>query len=99
MVEIENILLTHPAIKEIALVPLPHDRLGETACACVVLKPATPTVDLGEMARFLAVHGVAKQFYPESFRLLRTLPRTPSGKIQKFALRELVLEAGPEDRP
>ena len=70
MVEIENILLTHPAIKEIALVPLPHDRLGETACACVVLKPATPTVNLAEMARFLAVHGVAKQFYPESFRLL-----------------------------
>ena len=39
VVEIENILLTHPAIKEVALVPVPHDRLGETACACVVLRP------------------------------------------------------------
>ena len=39
VVEIENILLTHPAIKEIALVALPHDRLGETACACLVLRP------------------------------------------------------------
>ena len=39
VVEIENLLLTHPAIKEIALVPLPHERLGETACACVVLQP------------------------------------------------------------
>ena len=38
VVEIENILLTHPAVKEIALVPVPDDRLGETACACVVLQ-------------------------------------------------------------
>ena len=39
VVEIENLLLTHPAIREVALVPLPHERLGETACACVVLRP------------------------------------------------------------
>ena len=55
VVEIENILLTHPAIKEVALVPLPHDRLGETACACVVLRPAAspvPTVaDIGAVPR------------------------------------------------
>ena len=41
VVEIENLLLTHPAIKEVALVPLPHERLGETACACVVPKPGS----------------------------------------------------------
>lgn len=92
VVEIENILLTHPAIKEIALVPLPHDRLGETACACVVLQPdsaAPPTVP--ELGQFLGKHGVAKQFFPEAVHVMTELPRTPSGKIQKFAVRERVL--------
>lgn len=92
VVEIENVLLAHPAIREIALVPLPHERLGETACACVVLQPgvtAEPTLqDLGE---FLGERGVSKHFYPESIRVMAQLPRTPSGKVQKFSLREQVL--------
>ena len=91
VVEIENILHTHPAIKEIALVPLPHDRLGETACACVVLKPTSSNLTVEEVRRFLGEHGVAKQFFPEAVRLMPHLPRTPSGKIQKFALRDQVL--------
>jgi hypothetical protein len=88
VVEIENILLTHPAIREVALVPVPHDRLGETACACLVLNTAAdqdPTVQ--ELGEFLGRYGVAKQFYPESLRVMEALPRTPSGKIQKFTLR------------
>jgi cyclohexanecarboxylate-CoA ligase len=91
VVEIENILLTHAAIKEIALVPVPHDRLGETACACVVLRPGFSTVTVDELGRYLGEHGVAKQFFPEHVRLLPQLPRTASGKIQKFALRDRVL--------
>jgi cyclohexanecarboxylate-CoA ligase len=92
VVEIENVLLTHPAIREIALVPLPHDRLGETACACVVLHAdvaSEPTLaDLGE---FLGERGVSKHFFPESIRVMAQLPRTPSGKVQKFTLRDRVL--------
>lgn len=92
VVEIENILLTHPAIKEIALVPVPHDRLGETACACVVLQSTDRQVlTLKDLGEFLGRHGVAKQFYPESVHVVDALPRTPSGKIQKFALRTQVL--------
>ena len=92
VVEIENILLTHPAIKEIALVPVPHDRLGETACACVVLQSTEDHVlTVHDLAEFLGRHGVAKHFYPESVLVMDSLPRTPSGKIQKFALRTQVL--------
>jgi cyclohexanecarboxylate-CoA ligase len=92
VVEIENILLTHPAIKEIALVALPHDRLGETACACVVLQPTFASyLTVEELGQFLGRHGVAKQFWPEAIRVMPELPRTPSGKIQKFALRDQVL--------
>ncbi len=91
VVEIENILLTHPAIREIALVPQPHARLGETACACVVLQPTTtsgPTVQ--ELGVFLGQHGVARPFHPEAIRVMDRFPRTPSGKIQKFVLRDQI---------
>ena len=91
VVEIENLLLTHPAIKEVALVPLPHDRLGETACACVVPKRGASVPSIAELGEYLGEHGVAKQFFPESIRPCTDLPRTPSGKIQKFVLRDQVL--------
>jgi cyclohexanecarboxylate-CoA ligase len=92
VIEIENILLTHPAIKEVALVPLPHDRLGETACACLVMQPSAAAVRLTveELGQFLQGHGVAKQFFPEAIHTLAEMPRTPSGKIQKFILRDQV---------
>ena len=89
VVEIENILLTHPAIKEVALVPLPHERLGETACACVVPTPGNEIPTVIEMGAFLAVHGVATQFFPEAVRRCAELPRTPSGKIDRTTLTQL----------
>jgi cyclohexanecarboxylate-CoA ligase len=93
VVEIENLLLTHPTVKEIALVALPHERLGETACACLVVRPGAASPGVAELGSFLAEHGVAKQFFPEAVRVLPDLPRTPSGKIRKFALREQILTA------
>ena len=93
VVEIENLLLTHPAVKEIALVALPHARLGETACACLVVRPGVASPGVAELGSFLAEHRVAKQFFPEAVRVLPDLPRTPSGKIRKFALREQILTA------
>ena len=95
VVEIENILLTHPSIKEVALVPLPHDRLGETACACVVPTRGVTPPSVAELGAYLGERGVAKQFFPESIHPCTDLPRTPSGKIQKFVLRDQVLS---EDR-
>ncbi|WP_270889617.1 AMP-binding protein [Pedococcus sp. 5OH_020] len=91
VVEIENLLLTHPAIREVALVPVPHERLGETACACVVPRSGHDVPTLAELAAFLRERGVATQFFPEGLRSCPDLPRTPSGKIRKFVLREQVL--------
>ena len=90
VVEIENILLTHPSIREVALVPVPNDRLGETACACVVLQADALVPTVADLGVFLAEHGVARQFTPESLEVLAELPRTPSGKIQKFVLRDQI---------
>jgi cyclohexanecarboxylate-CoA ligase len=91
VVEIENILLTHPAIKQVALVPVPHDRLGETACACVVTVPGRDVPTVAELGTFLGARGVATHFFPEAVRPCTDLPRTPSGKIQKFILRDQVV--------
>lgn len=93
VVEIENLLLEHPAISEIALVPVPDDRLGERACACIVPTDGAGELTLADLSEFLSEQGAARQFVPEYLALVRELPRTPSGKIQKFALRELAMAA------
>jgi cyclohexanecarboxylate-CoA ligase len=93
VVEIENLLITHPAVKELAIVPVPDERLGETACACIVLRSGAQPVDVEGLGDFLRGHGVATQFFPESVRFFDELPRTPSGKIQKFALRATITDS------
>ncbi len=93
VVEVENLLLTHPAVKEVALIPIPHERLGETACACIVHQAdVTEHLSVQAIGRFLDEKGVAKQFWPEAVRIMTELPRTPSGKIQKFVLRDRLVE-------
>jgi cyclohexanecarboxylate-CoA ligase len=83
---VENVLFGHPGIREVAIVGIADDRLGERACACVVTTGET-RVDLEELKRFLAEAGVSKHFWPERFREFTRLPRTPSGKVKKSELR------------
>ena len=83
MVEIENLLFKHPAVLSAALVGYPDARLGERGCAFVVLRPGQ-TLDLTTIQAYMSENKVAKQ----RVEILSDLPRTPSGKIQKFALRE-----------
>jgi cyclohexanecarboxylate-CoA ligase len=87
VVEIENLLFKHPAVLSAALVGYPDARLGERGCAFVVLRPGQ-TLDLTTVQAYMAENKVAKQYWPERIEILSDLPRTPSGKIQKFALRE-----------
>jgi cyclohexanecarboxylate-CoA ligase len=84
--EVEALLYTHPKVREIAVVAVPDDRLGERACAVVVPAGSEPT--LAELTDHLAAQGMAKQFWPERLELRSSLPKTASGKIQKVALRE-----------
>ncbi|MDG1197180.1 MAG: AMP-binding protein [Actinomycetota bacterium] len=84
--EIESLILRYPGVDEVAIIGLPDERLGERACA--VVSSSNPTLTLSAISKFLEDLGTAKQFWPEELVLMTEMPRTPSGKIQKFRLRE-----------
>lgn len=88
VVEIEGVLCRHDKIRDIALVAMPDARLGERACAFVVPHPGQ-TISFAELTGFLEKSGVAKPYWPERLEVLDAMPRTPSGKIQKFMLRDM----------
>ncbi|WP_436758945.1 AMP-binding protein [Streptosporangium sp. V21-05] len=90
VVEVEAALLRHRSIKDVAVVGYPDPRLGERACAILVAADpsADPPLTLDDMRGHLAGLGMAKQYWPERLEVVPSLPRTPSGKIQKFALRD-----------
>ena len=94
VVEIEALLYKHPAVLEASLVGYPDERLGERGCAWVVLRPGQ-ALDLAALQAYMNDSKVAKQYWPERVELLDALPRTPSGKIQKFRLRELAAGGAP----
>lgn len=85
--EIESLLYQHPAVAAAAIVGFPDARLGERACAFVALRPGA-TLTLAAVQAYMGECKVAKQYWPERIEIVDELPRTPSGKIQKFALRE-----------
>ena len=85
--EIEQLLHRHPAVRDVAIVAMADERLGERACAFVVLEPGAD-LQFAEMQDHLDSCGVSKTYWPERLELAEALPKTPSGKIQKFLLRE-----------
>jgi cyclohexanecarboxylate-CoA ligase len=88
VVEIEGLLFRHPAVQSVAIVGIPDARLGERACSFVVAKPGQH-FSFEEMIRFLVEQKVARQYMPERLEVVDELPVTPSGKVQKFKLREI----------
>ncbi len=89
VVEIESLLYRHPAVAMAAIVAYPDERLGERACAVVVPKPGQ-SIDLPAIVEFLKAQKVAIQYIPERLIVRDAMPSTPSGKIQKFKLREML---------
>lgn len=85
--EMEDLILRHPAVRQVALIAVPDERLGERACACVVLEEAG-VFGLEQLQRHLREHKVTRQLWPEQVEVMAELPMTPSGKIQKFRIRE-----------
>jgi cyclohexanecarboxylate-CoA ligase len=92
VVEIESLLYRHPAIAMAAIVAYPDERLGERACAVVVLKPGQ-SLDLPSLVGYLKEQKVATQYIPEKLVVRDAMPATPSGKIQKFKLRDMLRDA------
>jgi len=88
VVQVESATYKMPQVAEVAIVAMPDLRLGERACAFVVLRPGA-RLTMKDMRAFLEDEGIAKQFWPERIEILDQMPRTPTGKIQKFALREI----------
>ncbi len=91
VVEVENLLYTHPKVGGVAIVAMADPRLGERACAVVIPREGQ-TVTLAELVGFLEGHQLARQKFPERVELVSEFPMTPSGKVQKYRLRELVAE-------
>jgi fatty-acyl-CoA synthase len=84
-VEVEGILLRHPAIQEVAVVGLPHERWGESPHAFVVLKPGA-SIEEEELRQFARAN-MAHFKAPTGFTFLPELPKTATGKVQKYVLR------------
>jgi non-ribosomal peptide synthetase component E (peptide arylation enzyme) len=81
-----------PAVAEVAVVSVPDERLGEHAAALFRLQEGQELPTLEQVRAHLAEVGLAKQKWPEELRAVDDFPRTPSGKIQKFRLRQQLRE-------
>ena len=95
--EVEDILLQHPKIHDVCVVAMPDERLGERSCAYVVLKAPHHSLSLEEVVAFFSRKRVAKYKYPEHIVVIEKLPRTASGKIQKFLLRKDIMRRLTQD--
>ncbi len=89
---VENVLYEHPDVAIVQIVGMPDPRLQEKACAFISMKEGRIPLTLESMQRFLQEKGIAKQYWPEHVEIVDEFPRTPSGKIQKYRLREIIKE-------
>jgi acyl-CoA synthetase (AMP-forming)/AMP-acid ligase II len=96
--EIEDVLATHPAIADVAIVAMPSRATGEKGCAFVVLRPGR-CIDLAEIRGFLDGAGLARQKFPEHLVFIDELPRVPSGKVSKDVLRARAKAIAAADEP
>jgi len=86
--EIENLILGHPAVQNVACVPVPDPNLGEKMCACVVLKQGL-SLSFGELTDFLKTKEIAKFKLPEKMMVVADFPVSTFGKVSKKALAEM----------
>lgn len=92
--EVEDLLINHPCIAEIAIVGLPDAKTGERACAVIVPKgKSQPKVT--DLAEFLLAKGVAKFKFPEQVVLWDALPKNDAGKVLKHKIRSTLLDNTP----
>ncbi len=86
--EVEQLLAHMEGVAEVAVVAAPDERLGEHGCAFFRMQAGHEAPDLEAVRAHLGAAGLARQKWPEEVRVVDVLPRTASGKVQKFVLRE-----------
>lgn len=89
--EVEDLLLTHPKIYNVAIVGMPDRKMGEKACAFVIPTKGE-TISLDDVTSFLREKQVAMFKLPERLEIVDAFPMTPSGKVQKYVMRNKVAE-------
>ncbi|EEA01848.1 AMP-dependent synthetase and ligase [Burkholderia sp. H160] len=90
--EIEELLLTHPKVRDVAVIGLPDDERGERVCAVVVPHNASDALSFGEMQTFLAERRLMKQKFPEQLEIMASLPRNEAlQKVMKSELRKMLM--------
>ena len=88
--EIEDILYTYPKVAQVSVVAIPDERLGEKTCACIIPKPGSSMTQ--EEVKAFFKDKVAHFKIPDRVELVSEFPTTPSGKIKKNVLREIMAE-------
>jgi cyclohexanecarboxylate-CoA ligase len=88
--EVESVIFDHPDVVNAAVVGIPDERLGERICAVVVTAKDAEPMTVASLAEYLLARGLSRHYLPERVVALPELPMTPSGKIQKFKIREML---------
>ena len=87
--EIENLILSHPSVKNVSCVPVPDPVLGERMCACVLLRE-NARLNFDELKQFLLGKEIAKYKLPERLEIMQDFPLSPFGKVSKKTLTEMI---------
>jgi 2,3-dihydroxybenzoate-AMP ligase len=95
--EIENLILQHPSVQNVACVAMPDPDMGERMCACVILR-GTRSLSLKDLLAFLATKEIAKFKLPERLEVMSDFPLSTFGKVSKKALVETVSAKVAEER-
>jgi 2,3-dihydroxybenzoate-AMP ligase len=93
--EVENLILGHPAVHNVACVPVPDPVLGERMCACVILRPGH-RLTLPDLVEFLTAEEIAKHKLPERLEVFDAFPLSPVGKVSKRDLAAVLASQGDE---
>jgi 2,3-dihydroxybenzoate-AMP ligase len=88
--EIENLILSHPAVQNVACIAMPDPQLGERMCACIIPRQGAAELTLKELVSFLAASEIAKFKLPERLELMNDFPLSTFGKVSKKTLVEMV---------
>ena len=90
--EVENLILMHPSVQNVACVAMPDDAMGERMCACVILRPGL-ALSLDALVAFLQQHEIARFKLPERLHVMDEFPVSTFGKVSKKALIQIVAGA------